>query len=238
MADLAKLGKLPAYMTEVQQDDDLDVAISGGMPKLSIRAGKWRVQEGDEETVLKEPTIRVAIIAARKPFSGALYEAWTGERKDPICFSLDKITPNPGVPQPQAESCALCASNAFGSGTGNSKACPDHKRVVVVPVMQQGDDPADLAEWMGSVTPFSLNIPAGSLKKYNAHTKKIKAHGLAVRTTVVEMSFDDAAEYPKINFEFAGVLTKGAIDKVEELRADERVLKSVSHEPIDLSREE
>lgn len=248
MSDLAIPSKLPAHLKNVETNASLAVSAGNGVatPALSIRGKNFIVQEGDEETTLKNADgdplqrIRVAIINARANESKAYYPGKfkPGVKTDPACFSLDGIRPNPGVPDPQSDSCATCKHNVYGtSGTGRGKLCPDKKKLILVPVDQKGNGDADLAKWNGELKGFALMLPAASFKAYNKHLQALAHNNLPLEATVTELSFADVT-HPQLQFAYAGLLTAEAYAEVEELNESEAVLKAISSEPIDLSDRE
>jgi hypothetical protein len=245
MADLAVPSKLPSYLANVEQDKSFTVPVSSGMPKLSIRGKAWRVQEGDDETVIKNADgdnlqrLRVVVIAARDAVSKAYFPGtWDGKKKDAVCFSVDGVGPNPGVPEPQADTCVGCPHNVFGSASnGKGKACSDSKRVVVVPINDLGDNTAELAEWKGERKGFIMSVPAGSFKSFNNHAKTLQANNIPMYAAVTEMAFADT-EYPSLEFSFAGLLTEAAFEEVAEMRDSESVKAATSLAPVDLSKDE
>ena len=111
------------------------------------------------------------IISASPAISKIFYEAGyqEGDAEAPDCFSTNGVSPDPASPKKQAELCASCPQNRFGSRanlvTGaKGKACQDSKRLAVVPA----DDMHN--ETFGG--PMLLRIPPASLQgmgTYNAH---------------------------------------------------------------------
>jgi hypothetical protein len=215
------------------------------MPRLSIRGKAFRVQQGDDETVIKDgddnnlQRLRVVIIAARDALNKAYYEgAWTGTKQDAACFSLDGVRPNPGVPNQQNDICATCIKNAFGtSSNGKGKACSDAKKIIVVPINDLGNGSAELAQWQGDTTPFTMSVPAGSFKTWKSYVTTLAANKVPMRAAVTELSFADT-EYPSLEFKYAGLMTAEAFAEIEDLRATEQVVKSISTDPVDLSKED
>jgi hypothetical protein len=234
---------LPAFLTGEANNDAFGAGISagGGLPRVSIRGRAFHIVEGDEETTLTTPdgeynlkSIKVAVIAARPTLSKRYYD----KPYDPnveleaACFSIDAITPNPGVPAAPAKACASCPMNVWGSGRGNSKLCSDYKRVVVVPVAETGE----LVPWGGEVRGFVLDIPAASLKNFRSYTAQLTSHKVPVQAAITSIKFEEA-EFPLLGFNFSGVITEASYHQINELVLTPEIQDAISTMPIDVSRQ-
>ena len=91
---------------------------TGGFPRISIKGSRFRIIEGDTETVLDQTFLDVVVVGANPRLSKQWYaKAWTpdSEPSAPDCFSLDGIGPDPESTSPQNDLCASCPQNAWGS---------------------------------------------------------------------------------------------------------------------------
>ncbi len=174
---------------------------SGGesIPRISIKGARFRIVEGDTETVLDSTTIDVVIVGANPRLSKTWYaKAWTpdSEPQAPDCFSLDGIGPDPQSTSPQNDLCASCPQNAWGSKVTPQgqqiKACSDKKRLAVV----SADDPT------GPV--YLLEVTPAALKGLNQYQKELAMRGIAPEIVRTRISFDTDASFPKLKFGFGG----------------------------------
>ncbi|HEB52670.1 MAG TPA: hypothetical protein ENI87_05395 [bacterium] len=213
---MARLAEL--FGDAVNDELAAGISLTGGLPVLSIRGSKFHVRQGsDEATIMDErgnaaSSYPVVIIAASRYVSRVYFEDdYTGDSSAPTCSSLDGKVPEPGVQEPQSDSCTNCPKNAWGSRIGRNgrkaKACQETKRLIVVPA-------ADIAcEEFGS--PFMLSVPVMSLGDLRRYNQQLTAKKLPYWAVVTELSFDPEADFPKLRFAPIGILDKnGFVDLV------------------------
>jgi hypothetical protein len=197
---------------------------TGGIdyPRISIKGGRFRIVEGGAETVMDSSTIEVVVVGASRLLTKQWYaKAWTpdAEAVAPDCFSLNGLRPDPASTSPQADMCAECEHNVWGSkitpqGT-KIKACPDQKRIAVV----AADDPS------GPV--YLLTITPAALTSWAQYSKKLKMHGVSPDLLRTKVSFDTSASFPKLIFsngDFNDAGTQATIDSVVDNDAVRHVL--------------
>jgi hypothetical protein len=157
-----------------QVNDDFAGGISSGdfLPTISIKQSRFRLRIDGDETVLKETAIDAYLVASRPNVSKMFYkDAWAGTEaaSAPACSSADGLHPDENAKEPQHTTCQLCPNNAWGSKITNSgkkgKACADYKMIVLA-LKAMPDQP------------FSLRIPAASLKSFAAYAKKLSMAGV------------------------------------------------------------
>ena len=184
-----------------------------GHPRISIKGSRFRIVEGDTETVLDSTTIDVVIVGANPRLSKTYYaKQWTpdAEPEAPDCFSLDGIAPDPEATAPQNDLCASCPQNAWGSKvnptTGKEiKACSDLKRLAVV----AADDPS------GPV--YLLSVTPAALKGLNQYQKELAVRGIPPEIVKTKVSFDTSASFPLLKFSFGGFLDADVQSVVDNL---------------------
>lgn len=218
MNEIVALNKqsIPAHLRKSSEKRDrlkaaLTEGASGGVsyPRISIRAARFRLVRGSEETVLDSSVLSAIIIGVNPRNSKSYYtEAWTpdAESAAPPCFSLDGIRPHPDAQDPQHDLCATCEKNAFGSATnamGNPiKACSDRRRLALV----SADDPD------GEV--FLLQVTPAALSSFRAYQKELAGLDLGPMDVITHVYFDPKASYPKLMFRFGGYLDEDTSDKI------------------------
>lgn len=219
--------QIPAHLaTRVGVPSALGAAITGGLssgqsyPRISIKASRFRIVEGDTETVLDTTTLDVVIVGANPGLSKTWYaKKWdpNSEPAAPDCFSMDGISPDPESTLPQNDLCASCPQNAWGSKVTDNgqqvKACADQKRLAIV----SADDP-DGAVYLLQVTPAAL-------KGLNQYHKELSMRGIPAEIVRTKISFDTDASFPKLTFAFNGFLDEQTQASVDKLFGSEQVLE-------------
>lgn len=211
--------KIPAHLANrVGQPSALAQSLSGGIgggegfPRISIKGSRFRIKDGDAETVLQETALDIVIVGANPRLSKTWYaKQWTpdSEPAAPDCFSLDGIRPSADSTDPQNDLCATCPHNAWGSkvtpqGT-KIKACGDQKRLAVV----AADDPT------GPI--YLLQVTPAALKGLGQYQKELAMRGIAPEIVKTRITFDTDASFPKLMFGFGGFLDEEAMVAVDGL---------------------
>ena len=211
--------QVPAHLAgRVGVPSALGAALTGGLsagqsfPKISIKSSRFRIKEGDTETVLDSTSLDVVIVGANPRLSKTWYaKAWTKDAEPvaPDCYSLDGVSPDPESENPQNDLCASCPHNAWGSkvtDTGQQvKACADKKRLAVV----AADDAS------GPV--YLLEVTPAALKGLNQYQKELSVRGIPPEIVKTRVSFDTDASFPKLQFTFGGFLDADVQEVVDGL---------------------
>jgi hypothetical protein len=217
--------QVPAHLAgRVGVPSVLGAALTGGLstgtshPRISIKGARFRIVEGDTETVLDSTNLDVVIVGANPRLSKTWYaKEWNkdAEPAAPDCFSLDGVSPDPESENPQNDLCASCPHNAWGSKitpTGQQvKACADKKRLAVV----AADDPS------GPV--YLLEVTPTALKGLNQYHKELEVRGIPPEIVKTRVSFDTDASFPKLKFTFGGFLDEETQQVVDQLFGSEQV---------------
>lgn len=202
----------------------------GGFPRISIKGSRFRIIEGDTETVLDQTFLDVVVVGANPRLSKQWYaKAWTpdSEPSAPDCFSQDGIGPDPESTDPQNDLCASCPQNAWGSKITPQgqqiKACADQKRLAVV----AADDAS------GPV--YLLLVTPAALKGLNQYQKELSMRGIPPEIVKTKVSFDTDASFPKLKFSFAGFLDQPTQTAVDDLFGSDPVKEitgEVARQPV------
>lgn len=225
--------QIPAHLVgRVGVPSVLAASLTGGLssgnsfPRISIKGARFRIVEGDTETVLDSTNLDVVIVGANPRLSKTWYaKQWdaNAEATGPDCFSLDGVSPDPEATDPQNDLCASCPQNAWGSKitpTGQQvKACSDTKRLAVVAA-----DDASGPVYLLSVTPAAL-------KGLNQYQKELAVRGIPPEIVKTRVSFDTDASFPKLKFTFAGFLEADVQQVVDGLFGTEQV-KEITGETL------
>lgn len=160
------------------------------------------------------PVLGCVILDAKGPVEKKCYlSAYNPDSADaPDCQSADGITPDAGVPNKQAESCAGCWANVFGSGTNQDgtpskgKKCADLKKLALFAA--------------GEV--YGFTVPPGSLKNFTAYVRDLSARNIPLFAVSTRIGFDK--DVPQIlTFEYAGMLAENQLAAVMGLRQSDEV---------------
>ena len=217
--------QIPAHLAaRVGVPSALAQSMTGGLssgnsfPRISIKGARFRIVEGDTETVLESTTLDVVVVGANPRLSKTWYaKQWTpdAEPQSPDCFSLDGIGPDAESKDPQNDVCASCPQNAWGSKVTPQgqeiKACADLKRLAVV----SADDPS------GPV--YLLSVTPAALKGLNQYQKELSVRGIPPEIVKTRVSFDTDASFPKLKFTFGGFLEADTQEIVDKLFGSDEV---------------
>lgn len=199
--------QVPAHIAaRMNVPSALAASLTGGLakasfPKISIKSSRFRIKEGDSETILNTLDLDVIIVGANPGLSKTLYlKKWdpNAEPESPDCQSSNGISPDADVAEPQSDLCATCPMNAWGSAKNDNgqelKACSDRKRLAVV----AADDPS------GPI--YLLEVTPAALKGLNQYQRELRMRGIPAEVVKTKVSFDPQASFPKLQFQFGGFL--------------------------------
>lgn len=217
--------QLPAHLaSRISQKSALAASLAGGLgggesfPRISIKGSRFRIKDGDTETVLPSTHIDVIVVGANPRLSKAYYaKAWdpNAEASAPDCSSLDGIKPIDDSENPQNDLCATCKWNQFGSkitpmGT-ETKACADKKRLAVV----AADDPS------GPI--YLLEVTPAALKSLKVYQKELSMRGFTPEIVRTRLAFDTDASFPKLVFGFGGFIDEDAAEALDGVFGSDKV---------------
>jgi hypothetical protein len=226
--------QVPAHLaSRVGAPSALAQSLTGGLssggesyPRISIKGARFRIVDGDTETVLDSTTLDVVIVGANPRLSKTWYaKQWSkdAEPSAPDCFSLDGIGPDPQSTDPQNDLCASCPQNAWGSKvtpTGQQiKACSDNKRLAVV-AAEDASGPV-----------YLLQVTPAALKGLNQYQKELTVRGIPPEIVKTKVSFDTDASFPKLKFGFGGFLEPDVQTVVDDLFGTAKVKEITGETP-------
>lgn len=180
------------------------------IPRISIRAGRYRLNEDGVETTVGV-TLDTIIVGANprvsKVFYGKAFDA-SADNVRPDCWSNDGLKADASVTAPVHTGCSDCPNNVLGSkilpSGAKSKLCADQRHLAVVAAA----DPTKV---------YSLTVPVSGMKALREYFKELGNYGVAPEEAVTELGFDDAASFPKITFKQKGYVPDKAINRVDAL---------------------
>jgi hypothetical protein len=186
------------------------------IPRISIKAGRYRLVEGGVETTIGI-TLDTIIVGANPKVSKVFYAKAYDSSADnvrPDCFSNDGLKPDPSAQAPVCDNCTNCPNNVLGSkinpGGAKSKLCADQRHLAVVPAA----DPNKV---------YSLTVPVSGMKAMREYFKDLDNYGLIPEEVITRLGFDDQASYPKITFSQNGFVPEKAVTRVDSLLDSDEV---------------
>ena len=211
--------KLPAHVaarvgTQSKLAQSVMAGLGGGTdyPRISIKGSRFRIVEGDNETVLKTTELDIVIVGANPGLSKAYFaQAWSADQEatGPDCYSMDGVKPAADAEDPQNDLCASCPQNAWGSKVTPAgqqiKACADKKRLAIV----AADDPS------GPI--YLLEVTPAALKGLNKYQRELAMRGIPPEIVKTRLSFDTDASFPKLEFSFGGFIDEADQEIVDGL---------------------
>lgn len=214
--------------------------IRDAYPTLSIKGKVFRFrQSGSEQPHVDERGypmnyLDVILVNASPDIAKSYYEkGYTeGDMDLPKCWSLDSIKPHPSVPEKVNPVCQTCPMNQFGSriteAGKQAKACQDQRRVAItLPHHLESDNPV----------PVLMRVPQSSLKGLKKYADDLSRIPVDVGAVVTRLSFEPLDAFPRLKFEYAGVLTDDEYDIVVDLAEDQTTVAMLSS-PISEPAEE
>jgi hypothetical protein len=225
-------GGIPAHLKNAQLDDATKALIgekaatSGGLKRISIKAGVFRmIVDGKEVAQNEDRSMNVILVAAAPKESRTFYAKKFVEGQAvtaPDCWSDLGDVPSPRAENPQAKRCLDCPQNIAGSGQGNSRACKYSRRVAVL----LENDPK------GEV--FQLTIPSNSLwgsengkLGIKPYAEFLGSHGLNITQVVTKMAFDTASSSPKLHFKASRPLNEEEYDLAQKAGKTDAAKKAI-----------
>lgn len=183
---------------------------TGGIPRISLRAGRFRLVEGGVETTVGV-NLDVIIVGVNPKVSKVFYSgAWdpNADSNRPACASSDGIKPDASTEAPVSSSCAVCPHNVLGSkilpSGAKSKMCADQRHIAVVAAA----DPSKV---------YSLTIPVSGMRALREYFGELANYGIGPEEAITELGFDENASYPKLIFKHKGYVPEKAIGLVDSL---------------------
>lgn len=138
-----------------------------------------------------ELEVMIVDFVARNEFYEGAYDK--DNMSPPACFAIgvapNKLTASDNSPQKQADTCAECPMNAFGSA-GKGKACKNGRVLAVLPVDADENTPI----WLLKVSPTALKGFDGYVQSV-ARTFQTPPVGVVTKVT-----FDDNVTYASLRF--------------------------------------
>lgn len=179
------------------------------IPRISMRAGRFRLVEAGIETTIGT-NLDVVVVGVNPKVSKVFYNSQYDGGSDnqrPACFSHDGISPDASITDPVSPSCATCPNNVLGSKitpTGaKSKSCADQRHLAVVPAA----DPRKV---------YALTVPVSGMRALREYFKELANYNISPEEAITELGFDDNASYPKLVFALKGYVPEKALDVVDQ----------------------
>lgn len=194
--------ELPDYLKDMVGVIDAKsmVTQASSIPRISIRGRQFRfIIDGEEISKQTEP-INVIILGV-EPENGMAKTYYasgytSGSSDPPNCSSWNGLRPDSWADNPQANFCAKCPNNIWGSAKSLSgkkaKACKDSKRLIVI-------NPKE------DKIAYVFNVTIASLKALTEYGKFLIGNKLPFSAVITQIAFVDS-EFPQVEFNFGGVL--------------------------------
>ena len=131
---------------------------------------------------------------------------------DPVCFALSRefgdLAPSADATTPQAEHCAVCPRNVFGSApNGKAKRCKNARRLAIVP-------PDATLE----TAPMLLDASPTAISAFESYLLGLATEGKMPVEVVTLIAFDPASDFPSLRFGKPKPLTDRQLATMIKLR--------------------
>lgn len=182
---------------------------SDGVPYISTKGGAFKFQD----TVLDNP-MRVILLdySLINMYYGAMYDE--DNPQPPTCVAVitqgegaeDQMAPLAESPEKQADKCADCPQNVFGTDIrGKGKACKNQRRLALVSC-RDGAELDALSE--GSDVAY-LRVPPASLSNFRKYVKQLaKVKGLPPLGVITDIGIQQRGGGHEITFDFVADVPK------------------------------
>ncbi|MGZ5165709.1 MAG: hypothetical protein ACXWCQ_34880 [Burkholderiales bacterium] len=223
-------GPVSTRFAAIPKEGDLSAGVQQGFGIIGYKGKVWSTRYRGVNTDLMRAdgdgpmnSIEVVILKASAHVSKIWYEnGWVeGSNAAPDCFSTNGITPDMQSKKKQANACALCPKNQWGSRITPQgkpgKACGDSKRLAVVPL------PDIKNEGLGG--PMLMRVPAASLGDLAAFGEKMQNMGYQYFSIGIRIAFDAKESYPKFVFSPIRPLSDSEADLVLSMRDEPAVAR-------------
>ena len=202
-----------------------------GVPLPPVRG---RAASTSTSAAIPMPYLDVILVNASADIAKSYYEkGYTeGDMELPRCWSLDSVKPHASVAEKVHPVCGTCPMNQFGSRVTdagkNAKACQDQRRVAItLPHHLTQDNP----------TPVLMRVPQSSLKSLKAYSDTLAKYNAEINGVITRLSFEPADAFPRLKFEYAGIVDDEQYDKILDL-AEGQVVTSMLSAPMTEPAEE
>ena len=228
-----KGGPSAAFKAELDPNSEsLSDGIGGSYGIIGYKGKVWSLRfRGEKHTFVKDDGypleyLDVIILQQAQVKSKSYFPNYEeGSDSPPLCASIDGIVPDVGVPQKQADACALCPRNVWKNSPDGKKIreCQDYKRIAVLLM------PAQTKKLLGEalLEPVFLRIPGASLQGLALMGDETARQGYHFSSYITRVDFDPAQSYPKMRFKAIQPLTDTEAPVVLPLRKDPIALRII-----------
>ena len=209
------------------------VNTSGGMKRVSIKGGVFRLLSGGKEIASIEDRHLDVIVVKAAPKVSRIFYAGSYDKDAaaaaPDCTSADGDKPDASVKNRQSASCATCPQNIAGSGNGQSRACRYQQRLAVVLANNPSGDVLQVTLPATSI----FGKEEGDKRPLQAYARYMAAQTPPVNldAIVTRMKFDTKAESPKLIFAPVRWLTDDEYETAVEQSKSKDAEKAVAVTP-------
>lgn len=198
-------------------------------PTISVRNDKsFELPDG---SVVQAPEFIRAVVIDFASVN-ALYEGAYDPKnpEPPICFaagmgSPDSLIASDKSPQKQADDCATCPLNQWGSGVGDGKACKNTRKLAVVLM-----DDLENEDREGDIQFYPLNVSPTGIKHWDGYVRNLATRNDLLPVQVVtKIGFDAQSTWASLRFAPDEVLSETHLAEV--LGLQEAVEEMLTAEP-------
>lgn len=190
--------------------DEDTLAVAGGArqgnKRISIKGGVFRKYVGGKEIgAIEDRHMNVIIVKMAHHASRMYYDKGykEGEKVSPACWSSDSNTPDEGVKNPPAPTCASCPNSVKGSGdNGFGTKCKLSWRTAVVLPNDPGGDVMQLV--LPATSAFGKED--NGRWPFRPYVQHLASHNVSAGRVITRMAFDTKSPTPKVLFSPAGAV--------------------------------
>lgn len=180
---------IKAQLMKQAEDSKNRVAAGGGVSIRITQDKQFLLPDGVKT---REPLELVVVdfVSRNEFYEGAFNK---DDLVPPNCFAINpdfrKMVPSANAPEKQADDCASCPMNQFGSA-GAGKACKNTRLLAVLPPDAEEDTPL----WLLKVSPTAI-------KRFDSFVASVnRTHQMPPIAVVVTVGLDESSDYPSLVF--------------------------------------
>jgi hypothetical protein len=235
MADKKEVAAAPGTAIASWQEELNQMAVATAT--VEKPQGNWVSFKGGQLTIggMRMKDDKAQIVVIHSVFENQLYanKYNPNDQQPPICYAFgesdEDLKPHKESAKPQAESCAVCPNNEWGSdpGGGRGKACKNVRRLAMISRDDATLEKVDKAEVV------LAKLPVTSVKNWSTFASQVanvlKVPPIAV---IAEMSVTpDAKTQFQVNFDLIDQIKDGAL--IQKLLTRRRDTNAMVYVPYD-----
>lgn len=210
-------------------NNELSSGLSSAVSSIRLLPRREKFEIIDSGDVVCEVSELECVIIAAGKLSGKFYDTDytpTAESRPPTCHSVNGVTPDSTIRNPQSQFCCNCPRKVWGSKGKKGRECPDYRRLVVGILCD------------GEYKIFRFDVPPLSLKNLAAFRAKITTARFYYYEILTRITYEPDTEFTKLVFTPVKALKPELRSMIEQIRVEPIVNEILTAEVRSDARED